>query len=133
MSHICKVNPMITKNFNPKLGVLEVTYKGVISLKDILKLGAEIEADKTLPRDMRILFDATEAKYTLNLDELHQLRDAAAKRFANYNSWKDAMIHAKPHETAISILSGKSHVFPGFNYQHRVFATREAALHWLLV
>jgi len=121
---------MIKYNFNEELNVLEVFYTDDIYLQDLIEYGEMLQHSETLPRDLKILTDATNANYKLIPAEVKILTEAMKNQIRSYNSVKTAYFHQKPYETAMSYIV-KNESFKN-DYQHNVFSTREAALHWLL-
>ena len=64
---------MIEYKFNEELQILEVFYEGNINFNDLIDYRNSVFSDKSLPRDLRILTDATKSSYNLNPDEIHLL------------------------------------------------------------
>ena len=122
---------MITFDYNNDLQILEVQYIGEIHLKDMMDYGEMIRNSEVLPRNLKILTDATKAEYKFTVAELKIVLQAMEEQIKPYNSVKTAVIQQKPRETAISFLVDGNE--PIQNYQHKVFSTRKAALHWLLL
>jgi hypothetical protein len=121
---------MISYEFNEELEILEVFYTGDISLLDVLEYGEMIKKDFSLPRDLKILTDATRANYTINPGEISHLHQVMKEQIKPYHSVKTAVIQEKPLETAISMLVDSQG--PIQAYQHQVFSSRKAAIKWLL-
>jgi len=122
---------MIRHLFNNELQILEVTYQGQINAEDILKFSSFISTNKELPRKLKILTDATDAHYNFSHSTADELISYLKQNLKNYHSIMDAFIHSKPKETAYSQLLEIEKNYD--NYAHKVFATKEAALHWLMV
>jgi len=89
-----------------------------------------IRKDNTLPRNLKILTDATSASYNLSRSEISEMLNILINQIKPYQSVKTALIHEKPVETALSLLVDNDKPITG--YEHKVFSTREAALKWLL-
>ena len=121
---------MISYEFNTELDILEVWYKGDISLVDVLEYGEMIRKDYSLPRDLKILTDATGANYTLSREEISELHTVMKEQIKPYDRVKTAVIQNKPRETALSMLVDIEG--PISCYQHQVFSSRKAAIKWLL-
>jgi hypothetical protein len=121
---------MITHQFNAELQILEVFYKGNIYINDLLEYGEMIRTNDSLPRDLKILTNATDASYHLTMQEISFMMDVLKMQIVPYNSVKTAVIQEKPIETAISMLVDIGSPIPG--YKHKVFSTRHGALDWLL-
>lgn len=120
---------MIEYKFNQKIQVLEVSYKGEITLSDLITYGENIKNDKSLPRDIKILTDATSANYQISPTDVEEMLKLLKEQVKPYKSVKSAVFHNKPHETAISYLVDNGKSIP--NYKHKAFSSREAALYWL--
>ncbi|MBC7197321.1 MAG: hypothetical protein H5U39_08725 [Deferribacterales bacterium] len=56
---------MITHSFNETLQILEVKYEGCITLEDLMEFGNWVATNKELPRELKILTDASESEYKL--------------------------------------------------------------------
>jgi hypothetical protein len=121
---------MISYHFNDELQMLEVFYEGVIGISDLTSYGRSIFSDISLPRDLRILTDVTEATYNLKPDEIPLIIELTQQHIKPYNKVKVAFIQSKPLETALSYLLEMK--FPPGKYKHSVFSTRRAAINWLL-
>jgi len=120
---------MVKFEFNQDLQILEVYYIGVINLNDIIEYGEMIRQSKTLPRNLKILTDATAAIYHLSSMDITELLKILKAQIEPYHTVKTAVIQEKPIETAISMLVDSGD--PILNYDHKVFSTRQAALKWL--
>jgi hypothetical protein len=121
---------MITSEFNVITGIFEVNYTGRIQLSDLLKFGIRIYEDKSLPRRLLMLTDATVAQYEISISEISELIESVKIHISPYEYVKAAYVQSRPKETAYSMLMSTSH--PIKNFFHKVFSTREAAKIWLL-
>jgi len=121
---------MIKIEFNAELDILEVSFKGDIRLNDMLEYGEMIKKNVTLPRNLKILTDATKANYQFSPTEIREMMKALKEQIKPYLSVKTAVIQNKPVETALSMLVDDTDRIIG--YDHKVFSSREAALNWLL-
>jgi hypothetical protein len=121
---------MITRYFNHELQILEVKYEGDIYLKDLIEFGNEICNDQSLPRVLRILTDVTHGRYRISVNEFPELIRILEQHVSAFEQMKAAYIQENPRETAYSVLLEKRVSIPA--YKHAVFASREAALHWLI-
>ena len=121
---------MISSQFNTELQILEVYYEGNIKLNDLIDFWNEVHNNKSQPRNLHLLIDATRAQYELDADEFSELVKAMAQHVSAYELIKAAFIQSKPKETAYSMLLDQRVTVP--NYHHAIFYTREAALEWLL-
>ncbi len=121
---------MIEYKFNEELQILEVFYEGTITFNDLIDYGNSVFSDKSLPRDLRILTDATMACYKLVPDEIPQVVKLTLEHIKPYNKVKAAFIQSKPIETALSQLLESE--FTSGKYEHAVFSARKSALDWLM-
>lgn len=121
---------MIAMSYNEILEILEIRYKGEISLDNLLELGNKINQNKHLPRNLKILADATKAKYTFNIDKIPLIANDLNKKTKGYESIKFAMIQEKPEETAMSFALQNENYTP--HYSHKIFCTKSSAIEWLL-
>lgn len=120
---------MINWQFNKEIDILEVHYEEIITLTEINEFVSKISMDKKLPRNLKILTDATKAKYNIQSHEIDELKQTLRKQLNSYEYIKAAFIHNNPKETALSILLQKS--LQNINYYHKVFSTYSAAIKWL--
>ncbi|MFN8257538.1 MAG: STAS/SEC14 domain-containing protein [Bacteroidales bacterium] len=121
---------MINIKFNKELKILEVEFTGDISLKELIDYGEKIRISNDLPRELKILTDARESVYKISHNDLRVVVMELKKQIKPYKSVKTAVIQTKPVETALSMLVNWEGQIDG--YEHQVFATRHAALNWLL-
>lgn len=121
---------MITYRFNETLQILEVKYKGCITLEDLMEFGNWVATNRELPRELKILTVASDAEYKLVHKDFNKLLLALEHNCRFYSFIKAAYIHHKPMETAYSYLLYHKKNIP--NYHHAVFSTYEAAIDWLL-
>lgn len=110
---------MITYKFNKELQILEVCYEGNIGLDEIIEFGDIVYTDPDLPRDLKILTDATTVRYILNHSELKDLLNVLAEHVKAYQSIKAAFIQSQPRETVYSYIVEMEAKLP--NYYHAVF------------
>lgn len=121
---------MIGMAYNENLHIVEVIYKGVIELEDIFEFGTNIEQNPYLPRKLRMLTDATQAKYNFSVDKIPLLAKNLEEHTKDFEWIKAAFIQSRPNETAISMILENEN--KSSHYIHRIFYTRESALEWLL-
>ena len=121
---------MIGMTHNEELDILEIVYQGDIALNDILEYGKKIKDNKYLPRNLKMITDATKANYLFSLNEIQIISHALKENTKHFESVKSAMLQSKPIETAKSMIMQQENVT--LHYQHKIFYTRTAALKWLL-
>ena len=122
---------MIKTFFNKDILILEVDFVGEIRFADLFEYGEKIRLDKELPRNLKILTNATQANYKLSPEEITLMQKDLKEQIKSYNSVKTAVVQDKPFETAISMLVDVDLSIP--DYSHKVFSTRMAAMEWLMI
>jgi len=122
---------MIGMSYNEELDLLEIIYQGDIALDDILEYGKKIKNNKYLPRNLKMITDATKANYLFSPEEIPIIAQALKDNTEHFESVKSAIIQSKPIETAKSIIMQQENVTP--HYQHKIFYTRALAIEWLLI
>ena len=120
---------MIKYFFNKDLQILEVIYEGDINTEGIFKLNQYIRDHNKLPRKLKVLIDVSNGNYKFNPNELGEIIEDANLTLKKFEFVKQAFIHSKPKETAYSILFSSGKI--NGNYDHNIFASKEAALQWL--
>ena len=121
---------MIKCSFNKDLQILEVIYEGDINTEDLFKLTKYFRENNKLPQKLNILIDASNGNYNFNPNEVGKFIEDINLTLKKFKFIKEAFIYSKPKETAISLLyaSGQKNN----NYYHKIFATKETALQWLI-
>ena len=121
---------MIECKFNDQMGILEVKYSGKVDVSQMFEYGESIAKNSSYPRKLKIITDVTEAEYDITKEDLRRVKEGLKIHTMSYEYLKVAFIHAKPKETAYSLLLEED--LPMDKYIHRIFYTKEAALDWLL-
>ena len=120
---------MINHKYNTDTNILEVVYSGRITNKDLENFGEYIMNEKQLPRNLNILTDAGKAIYDLERINFRKMVKDMEKHLQPYIFVKNALIHEKPNETAVSMIFERNSLFS--NYKQKIFCTKKAALNWL--
>ena len=123
---------MISRDFNLRDNILEVTYLGEITIKQFIEYGNAIMKDKKLPRNLKILTDARNTTFDISYfkkENQLKLKEGMEKYLKHFTFISVALIHSTPKETAISEIFKDNFKFD--NYTQKVFSTKEAALNWL--
>ncbi len=105
---------MIEYLYNPELEILEVQYSGVLEFSEYESYIKAIGENNKLPRKLKILTDARTANYAFAQDDLYRISDLLMSFIHNYEYVMIAMIHAKPAETAASMLFNRGSSNPKF-------------------
>ena len=122
---------MITYNFNKSANILETRIDGFISISEVNRYIISIREDKSLPARLKILSDASKAKFSEKVtkkDLVHLLNEnkiVLSKKEFIY----DAFIVSTAFETALGMLYKELNEFK--NYRFNIFSTKEAAYEWL--
>lgn len=120
---------MVNWKYNKATNILEVTYSQKISPEDITTLKNYIRDNNNLPKRINILTDARTAEYEMKNIDLKELSSMIRYNIRPDVYIKNAFIHSKPVETAISTIIEMNINFD--NYQQKVFSTKKAAISWL--
>ncbi|NPA68679.1 MAG: hypothetical protein GXO50_08730 [Chlorobi bacterium] len=122
---------MISYKLNTKTGILETTFKGNISMQDIIDYISALAQDKTLPQKLKVLSDASKAKLAgePELDELMRIVETNKKAVALKDGTYDAFIISGSVETALGQIY--MDLSKTEKYMFKVFSTKKAALEWL--
>ncbi len=109
--------------------ILEVHYEGNLEFSAYAAYIQAIAENKKLPRKLKILTDARTANYTFAHDDIYRISDLLMAFIHNYEYVIIAMVHARPAETAASMLFNRDST--SLKFRHEIFNTRQAALNWL--
>lgn len=120
---------MVEKRFDPDKNILYVTSKGNIEVEGMMRGIEFIGQEKSLPRNLKILEDATEAKVAYSHSEIEIIMRSLMKAIDHFESLRHAVVLTDPANTAFAILASLMISKP--NYSLQVFSTLKAAEHWL--
>ena len=121
---------MILTKFNYRKGVLYTKYRGVIKLAEYLEDIQMIGTNEELPRNLKILTDATRAKFEFNDDDIPVILDRKDLYARNFTFIREALVQDDPYVTALSMIYqyDASHLK---NFQYKIFSSLDAACRWL--
>lgn len=122
---------MIFSEFNHQSGFLDSKFEGEVVLKEIIVYINETKNNKTLPRVLKILTDSTKAEFCIASTDLGKIVEANNQSLEQYDYIIDAIVLARPKETALSILYME--MAKNKKYYFRVFSTQRAAKEWLSI
>lgn len=124
---------MITYVFNKELGILETTFEKEVSIKDITEYIIMLSEDMSLPKELKILTNATKGKFSIGVNpkDLIKLSDANKKSLAKREYIYDAFILTGSFEIALGMLYKT--LSKTKKYRFNVFSTQKAALEWLRI
>ena len=120
---------MVITTFNDQKGILDSNFTGDITLQEVVDYIVATRKNKSYPRKLKILTDATNSNMNFNASDLCTIVSENNKSLENYQYIIDAIIIESPKETALSMLYQE--IAKNKKYMFSVFSTREAALEWL--
>jgi hypothetical protein len=119
---------MITYTVNES-GIFCVKFSGPVSFAEIKNYLEKFKSIKTLPSEIRLLYDFLEGEIDLVEEDLGNIARLADESTVGYTSVRTAFLVNKPDATAFT------YIFSQFaKNQHsirRIFSTYDAALNWL--
>ena len=120
---------MINFEYSDIDNMVYANYSGSIEVQDVKDYIDEFLSDDSLPRELYVLEDATNAHYNFGPRanaEIMQKLEYYAERFTFI---KVAFVQNKPKETAINVHYGYQMKLKNVTYE--VFTYRKSALKWL--
>jgi len=121
---------MFRHHLNKKTGILEFLTTEQATKQGMLEVLEYLKTSSTLPRNLRILEDASQATVIFPVQELPAIAEKLKEVVVEYDSIKHAVIHKTPVNTVYAMIFGQKHA-PA-NYRIEVFSTKDAAIAWLL-
>ena len=103
----------------------------VVTLESMLESIKLIEEDFSLPRELRILEDATNSRATFNIHDVKNIYLKMKKAAENYTYMKHAVVHNSKKNTAYALFVET--LTRHARYELRVFSSMRAAEKWLLI
>lgn len=88
-----------------------------------------LEKNDKLPRDLRIVEDATGSEAGFTNEEIDRLIDKIHRVAGLYRSIKHAVIHDDPVNTAFAFMVNNKN--KSNNYNIKVFSSKEGAIKWV--
>ncbi len=120
---------MITAKFNQHSKILEVTFKGNVTLAEIVNYIKATKKKGIYPRKLKIITDSRNAIFNFSIDDLEIIVEENYKSLEKYEMIIDAIIIDDPKNTALSMLYLE--LVKTNKYKFEIFATKSAALNWL--
>lgn len=120
---------MINFNYNKEDELLEVEYVGLLTEKNFSNYLNNISSNKNLPKNLKILTDARRVIYDFETIDFSLLIKKIEIHTKQFNIIKNAILHSKPRETAVSIMVEDEIDIK--KYKQKVFYTKAVALNWL--
>jgi len=121
---------MIFSSFDHRRGILHTKFRGVVKLSEFLEDIKQVGQNNDLPRNLKILTDATKAKFEFDDDDIPiilYLKDYYAK---NFTSIREAFVQNDPYVTALSMIY-QYDASQLENFQYKIFSSCDAACIWL--
>lgn len=120
---------MVITEFNHQAGILDSNFTEDVTLKEIVDYIDATKENKTYPRKLKILTDATNSIMEFTASDLCKIVAANNQSLEQYQYIIDAIVIESPKETALSMLYQE--IAKNKKYKFQVFSTREAAIEWL--
>ncbi len=122
---------MITNSYNPDKQRLEVQYEGNVNVEEIINfIIHDVGEDHKLPRDLKILSDATRAKFNFTAGHIEKITETMQQIIPQFRCVCDAFIIDTALETGLTMIYGQS-MKQVKNHYLEVFSTKSAAVTWL--
>lgn len=115
--------------FNNQLGILDSKFEDHVSIEEIVDYIRATKNNKTHPRTLKILTDATQAIMDFSPDDLMRIVEENNKSLLQYDFIIDGIVINGPRETALSFLYQE--LAKTDNYKFEIFSTRKTAQEWL--
>jgi hypothetical protein len=120
---------MVSAEFDKQKGILISKFEGKLTLKEVVDYIVATKENKSYPRKLKILTDATKSEMAFKHGDLPIIVEENHKSLEKYEQIIDAIIIESPKETAFSVLYKEMAKTNKYNFS--VFSTKEAALQWL--
>ncbi len=120
---------MVENRFDEKEGILYVKISGEVSLQDMFQaMGFHIQ-NNHLPKDLKILEDARQAKVLFNISDLDEISYKMKQSLKDFDTVRHAVIHSSPKNSAFTIIISQKVNFNG--YLLKEFSSERSAKAWL--
>ena len=120
---------MVRTEFNHQTGILNSKFEGDVNINEIVDYVIATRENKSYPRILKILTDATTANMDFTPRDLTLIVEENYRSLEKYDFIIDAILLKSPKETALSILYQE--LAKTNKYIFQVFSTKEAAVKWL--
>ena len=122
---------MIEYKFNEIEETLYITVSGTFGIEHMFKEIDSFANDNSLPRNLKILEDASNLSVTFTEDEIQLIIERLKSLLFKFNSIRHAVVHLDPVNTAFAMMVSER--LSGEKYLLKVFSSEEYALHWLRI
>ncbi len=120
---------MVKTSFDRHSGILDSKFEDNITVEELVDYIRATQKNKSYPRTLKILTDATRAHMNFSPSGLQRIVEANYKSLDEYNFIIDAIVLESRRETALSVLYQE--LSKTQKYKFEIFATRKSALQWL--
>lgn len=120
---------MVITSFDQHSGILDSRFDGEVTVQEIVDYIDATRLNKSYPRVLKILTDATNAQMNFPPAEIPQIVEANYKSLEQYELIIDGIVIDTPRETALTMLYQE--LAATNKYRFEVFASRDAAISWL--
>ena len=120
---------MVSAEYNKQKGILISKFEGKLTLKEVVDYIVATKENKSYPRKLKILTDATKSEMVFKHGDLSVIVEENYNSLEKYEQIIDAIIIESTKETAFSVLYKE--MAKTNKYKFSIFSTREAALQWL--
>ncbi len=120
---------MLFQKFDPENGLLHIKAKGNIDFWELLDIYKTIEAKKSFPDQLKILFETTYTKFDFKIERCKDISSIFDQISKKYDIVEEAMVVDDPDDlTLIELFENKLFYE---NYTFKIFGTVNAAQKWL--
>jgi hypothetical protein len=120
---------MIESNFNHQTGILESKFEGDVGVDDIVGYIVSTKENKTFPRHLKIITDATRARFDFSIKDIETIIKENNASLEKYDFIIDAIVVDSPRVAALSMFYKE--LGENEKYTFEIFSTKERALSWL--
>jgi hypothetical protein len=120
---------MVETLFNVEEDILYVTVSGTVELEDMFSAMDVLTTNPRLPRNLKILENATKAKILFNVKDLGVIAEKVIQNISGFDSIRHAVIHSEPIGSAFVIIVNKMIDHSG--YKLKEFSHEKNAKDWL--
>ena len=120
---------MITYKLNADNHILETVFEDMISPEDLFNFMVEINSNKDLPRDLRVIIDVRNADFIFEPIAIQSIVKANFRMNRSFKMIKNAILANDPDDATLTLFH--QYTQGSKNYLVRKFHDREKAIKWL--
>ncbi|MFA8434649.1 MAG: hypothetical protein ACEPOZ_09050 [Marinifilaceae bacterium] len=121
---------IIFREYDEGMNLFCIEMSGRIQLYEIMEFLDKILSDNSLPRQLRIIEDATSADFCFDIEDSWYVRELLEIQSKKFLSLRYAMLRETPMQTAYAMMLDYENNIK--NCHTKVFFTKHGALQWLL-